>query len=122
MIPTASALVRVLETVRRYYRLNGYSPSYREIAILASVSIGRIHGYLDQLQAQGYLTHRGRESRSIALVDRFANASDVELEAACHGRNWTILKPPAAATAIGEAFQADTDCPADFTILLGQIR
>lgn len=129
--PTASAVAKVLTMLNTWYRHRSFAPSYREIASLAGVSISRIRGYLDILQGMGHLTHTPGVDRSTQMADRCANICDDELERACHGRNWTIIKHPVG-DALGLAFPlapalpfvenaGGTDCIADFGELLGKI-
>lgn len=99
-----SAPVRVLTALNGWFRQHGCSPSYREISLMAHVPPGRVRRYLEQLRDQGRLTYQRGVPRSIVMTDLFANASDAELELACRGRSWTIVKPPSSAIAIGQVY------------------
>lgn len=92
---TMSPACRILDMLNAWFASHAFAPSYREIERLARVHLGRVRSYLDQLQAQGHLTHRGGEPRSIVLTRRMANVSDIELEVECLGRGWVVMRPPA---------------------------
>lgn len=95
----------VLEAIREHFRAAGQSPSYREIGERTGLTPRDVRPHLDQLARAKLIEHRPGVARSISLVDRTANLSDTELEAACHGRGWAITK--SSAPALVKSFPVD---------------
>lgn len=95
----------VLEAIREHFRAAGQSPSYREIGERTGLTPRDVRPHLDQLARDHLIEHRPGVARSISLVDRAANLSDTELEAACHGRGWTVTR--SVAPALVKSFPVD---------------
>lgn len=113
---STDACDRVLAAVRWWFRKTGRSPSFGNIAELATIHKGRIRRHLDALQAEGFLTHTPGVARSIVLVDRGAMMSDAEVIALAVGRNLVVGHPIEIGVVLGNAIPADTrevgtDCP-----------
>ena len=89
---STSATVRVCAALNEWFARYGRSPSYREIGAVARVAVSHVGGHLDRLQEEGVLTHQRGLPRSIVMMRRLANASDVELELECQGRGWTVCQ------------------------------
>jgi SOS-response transcriptional repressor LexA len=105
-IDTTSACHRVLTAIRQYRREHGCSPSLGEIARRTRVRRQHVGRYLASLQADGYLIYDRAAVETIKLADPAANLSDLDLELACHGRGWTVVK--SRAPAIVEAYPIET--------------
>ncbi len=108
-IDTTSACHRVLTAIRQYRREHGCSPSLGEIARRTLVRRQHVGRYLASLQADGYLIYDRAAVETIKLADPAANLSDLDLELACHGRGWTVIK--STMPAIGDAYPVDTTVP-----------
>jgi hypothetical protein len=106
---TTSACDRVLTAIRTYRRQHGRSPSLGEIARRASVRRQHVGRYLVRLQIAGLLVYDRHASEAIILTDPTANLSDIDLEAGCHGRGWTVIK--SAAPEMASAFPVDPLVP-----------
>jgi DNA-binding transcriptional regulator YhcF (GntR family) len=61
---------RVLDSLRRALAENGHSPSMRELASLAEVSVSTVHRYLAQLERDGLLRRPQGLARCLVLLDR----------------------------------------------------
>jgi SOS-response transcriptional repressor LexA len=59
---------RVLEFIRQFIRVHGYSPNLDEIADGTGSYSGNVHGMLVKLAERGYL-HKGRGWRNIRLIE-----------------------------------------------------
>lgn len=68
-----SSQMQTLEALRIFYRLRGYSPTYRELGDLRGLSAKAVHRHIRQLAARGYVRKvRPGSWRQIQLVDRDA--------------------------------------------------
>lgn len=62
----------ILDYIRSFLAENGYSPSYREIALFFELSsTGTVAEYINILQEKGYLTKEAMEARAIQLTPSF---------------------------------------------------
>lgn len=112
MHPTRSMSSRrqlVLEFIRRHFRAAGASPSHAEIAGATGLRPQHVGRWLVELRDAGLITFTRRQPRSIALVDRLAMHSDLELELACHARGWTIVRPVPSVAPLAEVYPLDPD-------------
>lgn len=68
-----SSQLQTLECLRLFYRLRGYSPTYRELADLRGLSDKAVHRHIRQLAARGYVRKtKAGAWRQIQLVDKEA--------------------------------------------------
>ena len=118
-IDTTSACHRVLTAIRQYRREHGCSPSLGEIARRTLVRRQHVGRYLASLQADGYLIYDRAAVETIKLADPAANLSDLDLELACHGRGWTVIR--SAAPSVADSFPVDPLVPEWGSSLVGRL-
>lgn len=87
----ASLEQRVYRAIQDHFREYGASPSYRDIAFAVGIAARHVGRPLQGLAGRGLVTITPGEPRSIALVDRLSNVSDVEIERAVRARGGTIM-------------------------------
>ncbi len=63
----------LLEKIELYINEHGYSPTVRELADLFGVkSTSTMHGYLERLQKDGYISKLGTMPRTIKVLKSFS--------------------------------------------------
>jgi len=68
---------QILQYITNYYKENGYSPSYREIACAIGLrSPSTVHSYIMQLKAEGKLDMRRQSPRTIRPTEELIITSD----------------------------------------------
>lgn len=65
--PTAKQQ-QVLDFIIEFKKLNGFSPTFREIGGYIGVSVGGVESLLNGLEGRGFITRNLSEGRSIQLV------------------------------------------------------
>jgi len=67
---------KILNFIENYYKINGSSPSYREIANHCGVSVGTVQDQLESLKKRGTISITPGRARSINLVNqRFSRST-----------------------------------------------
>lgn len=87
----ASLEQRVYRAIQDHFRQFGASPSYRDIAFAVGIAARHVGRPLRGLASRGLVMVTPGEPRSIQLVDRLSNVSDVEIERAVQARGGTIV-------------------------------
>jgi SOS-response transcriptional repressor LexA len=63
----------VLELIGIYIKEQGYSPTVRELASLCGIkSTSTMHGYLERLEKQGYISKHETLPRTIKVLKRYS--------------------------------------------------
>lgn len=60
---------KALEFVKRFMKMNGYAPSFREIGEYLGVSVGTVQDHIDALVRKRFLKKDPDRSRSLQLVE-----------------------------------------------------
>jgi len=82
----ASLEQRVFRAVQEHFRVFGASPSYCDIARAVGIAPRHVGRPLRGLVRRGLLSAEAGKARSIKLIDRVANLSDLEIEQAVKAR------------------------------------
>jgi len=69
----------IFDYVSKYTKKHNYSPSLEEIAKEFDSAISTIHQHIELIRKKGYLKKDGFQPRSISLLERSENASEVPL-------------------------------------------
>lgn len=60
----------ILDAIRTITNATGQSPSVREIAEVADVSVATLHAYLQRMREEGVITWTEKHHRSLQLTDQ----------------------------------------------------
>jgi len=64
----------ILRAIEEFRRVNGYSPSIRELCSLTGVrSSSTVHSYLTRLKAEGYIASVPEKSRTLRVIEKRQN-------------------------------------------------
>lgn len=60
--------IKIYKFIKKYHEINGYSPSYREIAKACSIkSLSSVYSYLSELRKLEYIDWHDNIPRSIVI-------------------------------------------------------
>jgi SOS-response transcriptional repressor LexA len=61
---------RVYDFICNYIRINGFSPTLREVAVACGLVVSNVNYHLDMLESRNLITRQSRIARGISLIEK----------------------------------------------------